>query len=167
MGVLRSRTAHKGGPLMEFTCPGCGHRFTLIPHGGGRYARPGEPPPPPGPDAERVPPWQGAPGRDEARAQSPPPRPPEPPPVEPTPPPEEPIEIHEVEEEEDRPLTVPEALALLEVPPTADREAIERAFRRKSRTCHPDKVAHLDPEFQELAERKFRRLRGAYEILMG
>ena len=49
----------------------------------------------------------------------------------------------------------------------ADRGAIDRAFRERSLTCHPDKVAHLDMEFQELAERKFRRLQQAYLVLTG
>jgi DnaJ like chaperone protein len=60
---------------------------------------------------------------------------------------------------------VPAALELLGVGPTAARREIERAFREKSRRCHPDKVAHLDPEFQALAERKFKRLKSAYDLL--
>jgi curved DNA-binding protein CbpA len=52
------------------------------------------------------------------------------------------------------------------VPPTADRDTIERAYRERSLKCHPDKVAHLDGEFQALAEEKFKRLREAYEILV-
>jgi DnaJ-domain-containing protein 1 len=60
-----------------------------------------------------------------------------------------------------------EALAILGVAPGDDRETIEHAYRERSRTCHPDKVAHLDAEFVALAERKFRRLQQAYELLVG
>jgi DnaJ-class molecular chaperone len=47
----------------------------------------------------------------------------------------------------------------------ATREEIEAAFRRASRRCHPDLVAHLDEEFQRLAHEKFLRLKRAQEIL--
>jgi DnaJ like chaperone protein len=58
-----------------------------------------------------------------------------------------------------------EAYELLGVPVTATREDVERAFRGRSLTCHPDKVAHLDEDFRELAERKFKRLVEAYRTL--
>jgi curved DNA-binding protein CbpA len=63
------------------------------------------------------------------------------------------------------PLDVFEALALLGLDPTADRAAIDRAYRERSLACHPDKVAHLDPDFQALAQRKFVRLKAAYDLL--
>jgi curved DNA-binding protein CbpA len=55
----------------------------------------------------------------------------------------------------------------LGVRPTARREEIDAAFRTKALQCHPDKVAHLDPEFRALAERKFKELVAAYEALVG
>ena len=55
----------------------------------------------------------------------------------------------------------------LGLPLTATADDLATAFRSLSRKCHPDKVAHLDEEFQQLAERKFRRLRRAYELLGG
>jgi len=64
-------------------------------------------------------------------------------------------------------MTLERALAILGVEPTADRAALDAAFRRRSRACHPDKVAHLDPEFTALARRKFEELRRAYELLTG
>lgn len=146
---------------MEFTCPRCAHRLRLIPYGQGRYALPGEPPPPPVPPTERSPPWVGPEGKAEAeRVAAPPPPPPPPPRAAPEPPPQAPAG-----EEEEPPLTVEDALSLLGVGPTAERGELEKAFRRKSRLCHPDKVAHLDGEFQVLAERKFKRLKGAFDLL--
>jgi DnaJ-domain-containing protein 1 len=49
---------------------------------------------------------------------------------------------------------------------TATRDEIAAAFRKLSVRCHPDKVAHLDEDFQRLAERKFRELRTAYESIL-
>ena len=63
-------------------------------------------------------------------------------------------------------MTLPEALEILGVEAAASRDEIDRAFHERSRTCHPDKVAHLDAEFQELAERKFLRLKSAYDLLV-
>lgn len=162
LGILRSRLESQGGPIMEFACPECGYRMRLIPHGLGRYAFPGNPPPPAVPEEERMPPWV-RPGR-----AAPPPEPPPPAPRAPAREPPEPpvVEIHPPEPALDEPLTLPVALEILGVGPGAGREEIERAFRERSRTCHPDKVAHLDPEFQALAERKFKRLRSAYELLL-
>jgi DnaJ-domain-containing protein 1 len=58
------------------------------------------------------------------------------------------------------------ALDLLGVSRTASREDIERAYRQKSLACHPDKVAHLDPDLQHLASEKFKRLHDAYRLLL-
>jgi curved DNA-binding protein CbpA len=58
-----------------------------------------------------------------------------------------------------------EALGLLGVLPTATRAEVEQAFRARSLACHPDKVAHLDADFQALADRKFRRLLEAFRLL--
>jgi DnaJ-class molecular chaperone len=60
-----------------------------------------------------------------------------------------------------------EALEILGVAPTATREEVEKAFHARSLGCHPDKVAHLDAEFQALAHRKFQRLLEAYRLLVG
>ena len=164
-GVLRPRAAAAGGPRMEYACSQCGRKIHLIPHGQGRYAPPGEPPPQQVPEDARRPPWVesegGAPrsgGRPAAArtADAPPPAS--------APPTEEPPRI-DPEPAVDDPMGPAEALELLGVAPTAGTEEIEQAFREKSRTCHPDKVAHLDAEFQELAEQKFKRLRRALSIL--
>lgn len=166
-GILRGRSARQGGPRVEYACQACGARIHLVAHGEGRYAPPGQPPPAVVPEAERQPPWmrEGAP---DPRRAAPPPRSEPPPradaPPEPDPGPDpEPLRVEVPEAEE--PLGPADALALLGVEPTADHDTIERAFRERSLTCHPDKVAHLDPEFQELAERKFRRLQRAFDLL--
>jgi molecular chaperone GrpE (heat shock protein) len=51
---------------------------------------------------------------------------------------------------------------VLEVPPHASSDEIRRAYRRKIKQCHPDRVAVLAPEFLELAERSTRTLNAAY-----
>ncbi len=159
--------------MVEFACPGCGRRIRLVPHGQGRYAPPGEPPPPPSSDDDRRPPWaRGEPPEetDVGTRWVEAPRPPDPPSAEPpprrprtTPPPADPPPA--------RPgpgvPSVARALALLGLAPEADRAAIERAFHERSLLCHPDKVAHLDEDFQELADRKFRELKAAYDLLTG
>jgi hypothetical protein len=166
LGILRTRPESQGGPYVEYSCPSCERRMVLVPHGQGRYAFPGTPPPPPVPDAERRPSWVTAPPARKpepaapASSQpphqgSPPPRPSAPPPW--SPPPSIP--------REDEAVTLSEALQLLGIPPTASREEIDGAFRVRSLQCHPDKVAHLDPDLQALADRKFRRLLSAYEML--
>ena len=168
-GILRGRPPDKGGPYMEFTCPGCKRVLRLVPHGDGRYAPPGEPPPPAPPVEERLPPWL----KDQKGRRGRPPEPErEPAAQEPAqarasgPPPTHDVEVEEPETEpEERPIGLREALELLGVDPGADMPAIEKAFRERSRTCHPDKVAHLDLEFQELAERKFKRLQQAVDLL--
>jgi hypothetical protein len=168
-GILRGRPPERGGPLMEFSCPGCKRLLQLVPHGDGRYAPPGQPPPPAPSAEERLPPWLKERARGKRKARTKPPKPapqtaPRPEQEEAPPPP-----THEVEEPapppEEAPIGLREALEVLGVSPGADLPAIERAFRERSRTCHPDKVAHLDAEFQELAERKFKRLRQALDLL--
>ena len=61
---------------------------------------------------------------------------------------------------------VAQAMELLGVGPGASAEEIRHAFRERSKTCHPDKVAHLDEDFQALAHTKFQRLRAAFELLV-
>jgi hypothetical protein len=161
-GILRPRPASRGGPWVEFACPDCGRAIVLVPHGGGRFARPGEPPPPFVPEGDRVPPWVAGATR---RPDPPPTRPPRdeaPPPV------EIPVEApapRAAEAEADAPLGLDVALSLLGVLPGASGEDLARAFRERSLLCHPDKVAHLDPDLQALAHRKFRRLKQAYDML--
>jgi DnaJ-class molecular chaperone len=45
----------------------------------------------------------------------------------------------------------------------ASAEEVRAAYRHLTQQYHPDKVAHLAPEFQELAERRMRGINSAYE----
>ncbi len=54
---------------------------------------------------------------------------------------------------------------VLGIAPGTSKEEARRAFRALVAQYHPDKVAHLAPEFQELAERKTRALLEAWEQL--
>ncbi len=166
LGILRARPATEGGPRMEYRCAACRRVLTLVPHGEGRYAPPGDPPPPPVPAEERRPPWVRT-SPDAATATSP---------TEPGPARERPRTTRTAASGENGvppaaaaptplPLSPLEAYALLGVKVTAGHEELVRAFRTRSLTCHPDKVAHLDVEFQVLADRKFKRLLEAFRLL--
>jgi hypothetical protein len=173
IGLLHARPEDRGGPWVDFECPGCGRRIRLVPHGHGRFAPPGVAPPPPVPPEHRAPPWAGTarppPPPPADAVGAPPPPASGPPPASESPPDAKPPPASSsrspLPHPPDGALTIYEALDLLGVSPTAERGEIERAYRERSLLCHPDKVAHLDAEFQALAEKKFRRLREAYEML--
>jgi DnaJ-domain-containing protein 1 len=56
------------------------------------------------------------------------------------------------------------ALSILGLSPEASFEAAaSAAYRSPALQNHPDKVAHMAPEFWELAERKMRELNAAFE----
>jgi DnaJ like chaperone protein len=54
---------------------------------------------------------------------------------------------------------------VLEIPRTATDDEVRRAYRRMSMKHHPDKVAHLGPEFQKTATEKFQRVNAAYAAI--
>lgn len=54
---------------------------------------------------------------------------------------------------------------LLGLEPTADADAIKKAFRREIARYHPDKVIHLGVEFQEMAATRAAELTVAYKTL--
>ncbi|MBF0388869.1 MAG: DnaJ domain-containing protein [Desulfamplus sp.] len=58
------------------------------------------------------------------------------------------------------------AYQILGVEPNATKEDIHAAYRAAVKQYHPDKVAHLGKELQELANRKFIEIQGAYNKLM-
>lgn len=49
----------------------------------------------------------------------------------------------------------------------ASPEEIRHAYRELANKYHPDKVAHLGDEFQQLAERRFKEIQEAYQTLAG
>jgi DnaJ like chaperone protein len=51
---------------------------------------------------------------------------------------------------------------VLEITPRATDDELRQAYRRMSMKHHPDKVAHLGPEFQKSATEKFQRVNAAY-----
>ncbi|PIP38839.1 MAG: hypothetical protein COX19_10520 [Desulfobacterales bacterium CG23_combo_of_CG06-09_8_20_14_all_51_8] len=55
---------------------------------------------------------------------------------------------------------------ILGIAPGASREQIHAAYRAAVQQYHPDKVAHLGVELQELARKKFVEIQAAYEFLM-
>lgn len=54
---------------------------------------------------------------------------------------------------------------ILGLEPTADADAIKKAFRREIARYHPDKVVHLGGEFQEMAATRAAELTVAYKTL--
>jgi len=60
----------------------------------------------------------------------------------------------------------PSANDLLGVARDASQEEIKQAYRQAMAQNHPDKVAHLSPELQAVAQRKTREIKEAYEELM-
>ena len=54
---------------------------------------------------------------------------------------------------------------LLGLEPSADADAIKKAFRREIARYHPDKVIHLGAEFQAMAATRAAELTGAYKTL--
>lgn len=56
-------------------------------------------------------------------------------------------------------------LQVLDLPSGAIPDQIVKAFRKKAKLFHPDRVRHLPVRLQELAAQEFRRVRTAYEQL--
>jgi hypothetical protein len=46
------------------------------------------------------------------------------------------------------------------------KEEIKKAYRKLANQYHPDKVSHLGAEFKDLAEKRFKEIHEAYEMLM-
>jgi hypothetical protein len=55
---------------------------------------------------------------------------------------------------------------ILEIKKTATREEIQAAYRTMVKQYHPDRVAHLGKELQELANHKFIEIKEAYTRMM-
>jgi DnaJ-domain-containing protein 1 len=46
-------------------------------------------------------------------------------------------------------------------------EEVQAAYRKLAQQYHPDRVNHLAPEFRALAERKFREITKARDLILG
>jgi DnaJ like chaperone protein len=55
--------------------------------------------------------------------------------------------------------------AVLGLKPSADKDAIKKAYRKLSMKYHPDKVRHLGEEFRAVAEEKMKEINAAYDFL--
>lgn len=54
---------------------------------------------------------------------------------------------------------------ILGIEKDASQEKIKKVYRKMANKYHPDKVAHLGKEFQEIAEERFKEVQKAYEML--
>jgi hypothetical protein len=59
----------------------------------------------------------------------------------------------------------PDPYAVLGIPASASPEAIQVAYKARMQEYHPDKVAHLGEELQQLAHRKALEIQQAYRQL--
>jgi DnaJ-domain-containing protein 1 len=55
--------------------------------------------------------------------------------------------------------------AVLGITKAATKEEISAAYRKKAQENHPDKVTHLGPEFQNLADQKMKVINEAYNVI--
>ena len=55
------------------------------------------------------------------------------------------------------------AYTILELDPDCTDQEVKKAYRSMAARFHPDKVQHLGPEFQKMAEDKFKAINGAYQ----
>jgi DnaJ-domain-containing protein 1 len=185
-GCLVPRHSRDGGPLRVFTCPNCGtengaerngagasllvpivhlgfqgaidglfdrHESVLQAHARAWFLK----------NVEVRSAFHGTPAAPWPGTESPPRRDPEPAPTEPEKPEAEPTPPRPATRDFDALLA---HYATLELSLDASEDDVQAAYRRLSQKCHPDKVAHLDEDFQALADRKFRRLKLAYEAII-
>ncbi len=59
------------------------------------------------------------------------------------------------------------ALATLGLYDGASKTEIKKAYKEMASKYHPDRVAHLGPELEELTAEKFKEVSAAYELLNG
>jgi DnaJ like chaperone protein len=52
---------------------------------------------------------------------------------------------------------------ILEIDPSVSDQEIKKAYRSMAARFHPDKVQHLGPDFQKMAEDKFKAINEAYQ----
>jgi len=52
---------------------------------------------------------------------------------------------------------------ILEIDPAASNQEVKKAYRSMASRFHPDKVHHLGPDFQTMADEKFKAINEAYQ----
>ncbi|MCF7823621.1 MAG: molecular chaperone DjiA [Candidatus Marinimicrobia bacterium] len=52
---------------------------------------------------------------------------------------------------------------ILEIDPSASDQEVKKAYRSMATRFHPDKVEHLGPDFQKMADEKFKAINEAYQ----
>ena len=57
------------------------------------------------------------------------------------------------------------AYKILGIPNSSSKEEVKKAFRKLSKEYHPDRVAHLGPEYTKIAEEKFVKMKAAYDLV--
>ena len=72
----------------------------------------------------------------------------------------------ELERKLDLSVKVDDPWEMLGIDRDATRADIKKAYRTKLAGLHPDKVARMDPEIQDLARTRTVELREAYEIVL-
>ncbi len=55
---------------------------------------------------------------------------------------------------------------ILGLDPSATQDEIKTAYRELANKYHPDKVAHLGKELQDLADQRFKQIQDAYDQLV-
>ncbi len=170
-GILKARTAARGGPRVRYRCPKCSNEIELVPHGRHRYTRPGEPSHATTFDDEQNPnvsiPWQDhakhrSVSRDESESKHGP--------ASERNAPHRSNAASDVDQVHIDPqpglMTRESALDLMGLTSNSTADEIDEAFRRHAQASHPDKVAHLDPAIQAFASKRFLKLREAYDLIL-
>jgi DnaJ domain/Protein of unknown function (DUF1232) len=57
--------------------------------------------------------------------------------------------------------------AVLGIDRSASGEEVTRAYRQLAAKYHPDKVSHLGEEFRDLAAKRFKEIKAAFDALNG
>jgi hypothetical protein len=63
------------------------------------------------------------------------------------------------------PTSVDDPYAVLGIQSSASNDEVRKAYRARLASNHPDRVAHLSPEIQQVAEEQSRRITAAYELI--
>lgn len=118
-------------------------------------------PPPRPPSRVAAPPTRSAPVREARPPVAPTPRaiparPAAPPPA-PRKPPRPPAA------KKPTPSPIAAAYSVLGLTSAATQDEVRSAFRERAKEYHPDKVAHMAPEFREVGERKMKEINEAYD----